>query len=609
MSVRKTTMDLKEKVAMLPLLPGIYQFVNAEGIVIYVGKAKCLRKRVSSYFAENKDHAPRTRIMIRQIADIRHIVVSSESDALLLENNLIKSLQPRYNVMLKDDKTYPWIVIRNEAFPRVESTRQMMRDGSRYWGPYSSGAMQKTVLELLHALYHIRTCSLNLAPDQIAKGKYSVCLQYHIGNCKGPCVGKQSTEEYAHDIEMISRMLAGDMRSPRQYLENEMKEAAAAMNFEAAEHYKNRLQLLDNYVSKSVVVSSSITNLDVFSMLKDVDAVYCNFARIVRGGIVNSFTAQFSLGAEEDDRAILTHAIQQISERISGPLAKEVVVPFLPEESLFEGVRFTVPKRGEKLKLLEFSERNAKIYRMERMKNLEIKDPARHTERVLEAMRRELRMKVLPRHIECFDNSNLQGTHPVASCVVFRDAKPSRKEYRHFNIKTVVGPDDFASMREIIYRRYRRVLDEGAELPDLIVVDGGKGQLSSAYSVLKELGIDTSVTIIGLAKRIEEIYYPNDPVPYYLDRTGEPLKVLMHLRDEAHRFGIAFHRQKRSLAFIKSDLEAIPGLGSVSVANLLKRFKTVSAIKKATAEELAEVVGKARAKTIVEYYKKGQKNS
>lgn len=601
MAERKTT-ELREKVAMLPLLPGIYQFVNAEGTIIYVGKAKCLRKRVASYFAETKDHAPRTRVMIRQIADIRHMVAPSENDALLLENNLIKNLQPRYNVMLKDDKTYPWIVIRNEAFPRVESTRRMMRDGSRYWGPYSSVTMQKTVLELLHALYHIRTCSLNLSPDQITKGKYSVCLQYHIGNCKGPCVGKQSEAEYSRDVEMITHMLAGDMRPPRRYLEKEMKEAAAAMNFEAAEHYKSRLHLLDSYVSKSVIVSSSITDLDVFSMLKDVDAVYCNFVRIVRGGIVNSFTAQFSLGAEEDDRAIFTHAIRQISERISGPLAREAVVPFLPEESLFEGVRFTVPKRGEKLKLLEFSERNAKMYRMERMKNLEIKDPARHTERVLEAMQRELRMKVLPRHIECFDNSNLQGTHPVASCVVFRDGKPSRKEYRHFNIKTVVGPDDFASMREIVYRRYRRVLDEGGELPDLIVVDGGKGQLSAAYGVIRELEIETSVTIVGLAKRIEEVFYPNDPVPYYLDRMGEPLKVMMHLRDEAHRFGISFHRQKRSQAFIKSELEAIPGLGCVSVANLLKRFKTVSAIRKATAEELAGVVGKARAKTIVEYY-------
>ncbi|MDL2319911.1 excinuclease ABC subunit UvrC [Alistipes sp. OttesenSCG-928-B03] len=594
--------ELKEKVAMLPLSPGVYQFVNSEGTIIYVGKAKSLRKRVSSYFLENKDHAPKTRIMVRQIADLRHIVVATETDALLLENNLIKSLQPKYNILLKDDKTYPWIVVRNEPFPRVESTRQMMRDGSRYWGPYSSGMMQKTVLELVHGLYHIRTCSLNLAPDQIARGKYTVCLQYHIGNCKGPCVGRQTAEEYARDIEMVARTLAGDLRATRRYLTDAMTSAAAAMQFEAAERYKTRLAMLENYASRSVIVSSSIGNLDVFSMLKDVDAVYCNFVRIVGGAVVNSFTAQFSLGAEEDDRAILTRAMIQISERISGPLAREVVVQMMPEESMFPDVRFSVPQRGEKMKLLEFSQKNARLYRMERMKNLEIKDPARHTERVLEAMRRELRMNVLPRHIECFDNSNLQGTHPVASCVVFRDAKPSRKEYRHFNIKTVVGPDDFASMREIIYRRYRRLLDEGAELPDLIVVDGGKGQLSSAYGVIKELGIDTSVTIVGLAKRIEEVFYPNDSEPYYLDRTGEPLKVIMHLRDEAHRFGITFHRKKRSLAFIKSELEAIPGLGAASVTKLLKRFKTVSAIRRATSEQLAEVVGKARAAAIRSFF-------
>ena len=597
---RKT--ELKGKVALLPLLPGIYQFVNAEGTVIYVGKAKSLRKRVSSYFLENKDHSPKTRIMVRHIADIRHIVVQSEGDALLLENNLIKNLQPRYNIMLKDDKTYPWIVIRNEPFPRVESTRQMMRDGSRYWGPYSSGMVQKNVLELIHGIYHLRTCSLNLAPEQIARGKYAVCLQYHLGNCRGPCVGKQSLEEYNHDIEMITRTLSGDLRTTRKYLEEAMGAAAEALNFEEAERYKMRLQLLDNYVSKSVIVSSTIGNLDVFAILKDVDAVYCNFVRIVGGAVVNSFTAQFSLGVEDDDRTILTQSIQQVSERISGPLAREVLVPSLPDEALFEGVRFSVPKRGDKLKLMEFALRNAKLYRMDRMKNLEIKDPARHTERVLEAMRRELRMNVLPRHIECFDNSNLQGTHPVASCVVFRDAKPSRKEYRHFNIKTVVGPDDFASMREIIYRRYRRVLDEGAELPDLIVVDGGKGQLSSAYGVIKELGIETSVTIVGLAKRIEEVFYPNDPLPYYLDRTGEPLKVIMHLRDEAHRFGITFHRQKRSQAFIKSELESISGIGSNSVTKLLKRFKTVSGIKKAAPEQLAEIVGKARAQAIKDHF-------
>lgn len=594
--------ELKGKVALLPPEPGVYQFVNAEGTVIYVGKAKSLRKRVSSYFLDNKEHAPRTRVMVRHIAEIRHIVVQSEGDALLLENNLIKNLQPRYNVLLKDDKTYPWIVIRNEPFPRVESTRQMMRDGSHYWGPYSSVTMQKNVLEMIHGIYRLRTCSLNLDPAQIGRGKYSVCLQYHLGNCRGPCMGKQSPEEYNAGIEMIMRTLSGDLRTTRKHLEHLMREASAALDFEEAERYRMRLQLLDNYVSKSVIVSSTIGNLDVFAVLRDVDAVYCNFVRIVNGGVVNSFTAQFSLGAENDDRTILTQAIRQVSERIAGPLARNVLVPYMPDAELFEGVRFSVPKRGDKLKLMEFAQRNAKLYRMERMKNLEIKDPARHTERVLESMRRELRMSVLPRHIECFDNSNLQGTHPVASCVVFRDAKPSRKEYRHFNIKTVVGPDDFASMREIIRRRYRRLLDEGAGLPDLIVVDGGKGQLSSAYGVLKELGIETSVTIIGLAKRIEEVFYPGDPLPYYLDRTGEPLKVIMHLRDEAHRFGITFHRQKRSKAFIRSELEAIPGVGASSVGKLLKRFKTVSGIRRASPEQIAALVGKSRAEAIAAHF-------
>ena len=595
---------LKEQVALLPLSPGVYQFLNRDGTVIYVGKAKSLRKRVSSYFVENRDHTPKVRIMVRHIAEIRHFVVNTEADALLLENNLIKTLQPRYNILLKDDKTYPWVVIRNEPFPRVESTRRMVRDGSRYFGPYASVMMQKNVLELIKGLYPLRTCSLNLSPEAIARGRYSVCLEYHLGNCLGPCVGHQTEEEYRRNMERVAAMLGGDLSSTRRWLEESMAEAAAAMQFEQAHHYKTRLQLLENYSSKSVIVNSSLLNLDVFSMLRDEDAVYCNFVRIKRGAVVNTFTVQFSLGAEDDDRAILTRALSQVSERLAGPLAREVVVPFLPEEEVFPGITFTVPKRGDKLKLLEFSQKNARMYRLERLKNLEIKDPARHTDRILEAMRKALHMDELPRHIECFDNSNLQGTHPVASCVVFRDGKPSRKEYRHFNIKTVVGPDDFASMREIIGRRYRRLLDEGAELPQLIIVDGGKGQLSSAYGVLQELGLADRVKIVGLAKRIEEIFFPGDPTPYYLDRTGEPLKVIMHLRDEAHRFGITFHRQKRSADFIHSELESVPGLGEVSITKLMRRFKTVSAIRRASPEELAAVVGQARAKTLVTFLRK-----
>lgn len=587
---------------MLPLQPGVYQFVNRQGEIIYVGKAKSLRKRVSSYFISTRDHTAKVRVMVKHIAEIRHIVVASEADALLLENSMIKSLQPRYNILLKDDKTYPWIVVRNEPFPRVESTRRMVRDGSKYFGPYASVMMQRNVLELIHGIYPIRTCSLNLSHEMISRGKYSVCLQYHLGNCKAPCTGRQSESDYAQDIEMITATLGGELRSARKYLEQQMSSAALQMNFEQANTYKTKLGLLENYTSKSVIVNSSISNLDVFSLLIDDDVAYCNFVRIVAGSVVNAFTAQFSLGAEQDEKTVLTHAIGQISERISGALAREVIVPFMPEQALFPDVEFTVPKRGDKLKLLEFSQRGCKIYRLERLKNLEIKDPERHTRRIMAALQKALYMDVEPRHIECFDNSNLQGTHPVAACVVFRDGKPSRNEYRHFNIKTVVGPDDFASMREILHRRYSRMLSEGSTLPDLIVVDGGKGQLSSAYATLQELGIEKSIKIIGLAKRIEEVFFPNDSTPYYLERTGEPLKVIMYLRDEAHRFGITFHRQKRSAAFIRSELESIPTLGEVSVTKLLKHFKTIAAIKRASKEQLEEVVGNAKTAAIIAFY-------
>ena len=614
---------LRKQAAQLPLLPGVYQFLNAAGEVIYVGKAKSLRRRIASYFMERNvndfimefgdsgfingimeryDPYAKSRAMVRQAVELRHIITPSEADALLLENNMIKRLQPRYNLQLKDDKTYPWIVIRNEPFPRVISTRKVVRDDSHYFGPYASVVMQKGILEMLHGVFQFRTCALNLAPEQVAKGKYSICLQYHLSNCKGPCVGKQSEKEYAEAVSMAVSILNGNMRPTRQYLERRMHEAAQTLHFEEAERYKIRLGMLEHYQSKSVIVSRMLTNLDAVSMLLDEGVAYVNLVRIVQGAVVHSFTAEFSLGAEEDQVAIFTHALRQISEEIAGQFAREVVVPFLPEANAFPKTKFTLPKMGEKLKLLEFSQQGAKLYRLEKMKNMEIKDPERHTLRIMEAMQRELRLPAPPRHIECFDNSNLQGSHPVASCVVFRDGKPARKEYRHFNIKTVAGPDDFASMREVVGRRYRRLLDEGAELPDLIVVDGGKGQLSSAYSVLQELGVEGRLPIIGLAKRIEEVFYPNDPEPYYLDRKGEPLKVIMHLRDEAHRFGITFHRQKRSLAFIRSELESIPGVGAASVTKLLRTFKTVSAIKKAPYEKLAAIVGQPRAEAIRKYF-------
>ena len=594
---------LKAQVAALPLSPGVYQFVDKNGTVIYVGKAKSLRKRVSSYFVQSRDHTPKVRVLVRQIVEIRHFVVNSEQDALLLENSLIKTLQPRYNILLKDDKTYPWIVIRREPFPRVESTRQLRHDGSQYFGPYGSVSMQHSILEFIREVIPLRTCKLNLSPQAVARGRYGVCLQYHLGNCKGPCVGAQSEAEYDELVDMVKQVLRGDLRPVRRYLERNMQEAAAALKFETAQRFKQRLDALENYQSRSVIVSAKIVDCDVFSLLDDDDVVYCNFIRLRHGSVVALHTVKLSPGVEASQAEMLTMAIQYVVDNISHDLSREVIVPLLPSTTLlFDKVVFTVPKRGEKAELLEFSLKSARIYRAEQMKNLEIKNPERHPERLMNAMQRELHLDRQPRHIECFDNSNLQGTNPVASCVVFRDGRPSRREYRHFNVKTVVGPDDFASMREIVYRRYSRLLEEGAELPDLIIVDGGKGQLSSAYGVLCELGIERQVPIVGLAKRIEEIFFPGDPMPYYLSRTGEPLKVVCHIRDEAHRFGITFHRQKRSKAFIDSELEHIRGIGAKSVNDLMRHFRTVSRIGSATLAELAGVVGEARARAVYGHF-------
>lgn len=594
---------LREQVAALPFEPGVYQFLDRNDTIIYVGKAKSLRKRVSSYFLQNKEHSAKVKVLVKQICDIRHIVVNSEQDALLLENSLIKAHQPRYNILLKDDKTYPWIVIRRENFPRIESTRIVNQSGAQYFGPYGSISMQRSVLEFIREVIPLRTCKLNLAPQNIARGKYGVCLQYHIGNCKAPCIGAQSEEEYARLLEMAKEVLKGDLRPVKRYLEENMQQAASELKFEAAQRFKQRLAALENYQSRSVIVSAKIVDCDIFSLLEDDDVAYCNFIRLRHGSIVALHTVRLTTGVDASREEMLTSAIQYIVENISHDLSREVIVPFMPSTTLlFDKVTFTVPKRGEKADLLEFSLKSARIYRAEQMKNLEIKNPERHTERLMNAMQRELHLDRQPRHIECFDNSNLQGTNPVASCVVFRDGKPSRKEYRHFNVKTVVGPDDFASMREIVYRRYSRLIEENAELPDLIIVDGGKGQLSSAYEVLCALGIENQVPIVGLAKRIEEVFYPNDPMPYYLSRTGEPLKVVCHIRDEAHRFGITFHRQKRSKAFINSELEQIEGIGTKSLNSLLRRFKTVANVRSASLKELAEVVGEARARKIIDYF-------
>lgn len=595
--------SLKRQVELLPLSPGVYQFVDRTGTIIYVGKAKSLRRRVSSYFMQSRDHAPKVRVMVKQIVEIRHIVVDSEQDALLLENSLIKTLQPRYNILLKDDKTYPWIVVRKEPFPRVQSTRRIVRDGSQYYGPYGSISAQNALLEFIREVIPLRTCKLNLSPAAIARGRYGVCLQYHLGNCKAPCVGAQSPEEYADSLALVQSILKGDLRPVRRHLEEEMMRAAEELRFEAAQRCKARLSALDKYQARSVIVSARIVDCDVFSLLVDDDVAFCNFLRLRHGSIVAVQTVRMSTGVDTSQESMLSAAIGHIVETIAGELSREVIVPVIPSAAmLFDGVTFTVPKRGEKADLLEFSLKSARIYRAEMMKNLEIKNPERHTERLMNAMQKELHLPRQPRHIECFDNSNLQGTNPVASCVVFRDGKPSRKEYRRFNIREVVGIDDFASMREIVRRRYSRLLDEGAELPDLIIVDGGKGQLSSAYGVLCELGIADRVPIVGLAKRIEEIFFPDDPMPYYLSRTGEPLKVVCHIRDEAHRFGITFHRDKRSKAFIDSELNHIEGIGEKSVAALMRRFKTLSAIRRADEKELAEAVGASKARRLRSYF-------
>ena len=598
--------DLKEQVALLPLSPGVYQFVDRRGTVIYVGKAKSLRKRVSSYFVQSKEHSAKVRVLVRQIAAVRHIVVGSETDALLLENSLIKSLQPRYNILLKDDKTYPWIVVRREAFPRVQSTRTLLRDGSQYFGPYGSVMMQRSVLDFIREGVPLRTCKLNLSPEQIARGRYSVCLQYHLGNCKGPCVGLQSEEEYARQVELVVSVLRGDLRPVRQYLEGEMERAAGELRFEAAQRYKQRLDALDNYAGRSVIVSARIVDVDVFSLLPDDDAAWCNFVRIRHGSVVGVSTVKLSTGVGADERDMLTLAIQHIVEHIAGgELAREVIVPFLPSTTLlFDGVTFTVPKRGEKLDLLEFSRKSARIYRAEQLRNLEIRNPERYTERLLNALQKELRLDRPPRHIECFDNSNLQGAHPVASCVVFRDGKPSRKEYRHFNIRTVEGPDDYASMREVVFRRYTRLMAEGAELPDLVIADGGKGQMGVIHEVLERLGLD--IPIAGLAKddrhRTSELYCGFPPLLVGVRPTSPLFHFLTHIQDEVHRFAVSFHRQKRSKDFIHSELERIEGVGERTIRTLLRHFRTVEKVRTAPAEELSALVGPAKAKKILAYF-------
>ncbi len=591
--------ELKELIQVLPEGPGVYQYLDESEKIIYVGKAKNLKRRVSSYFTKEPENA-KTRILVRKIYDIRHIVVSTEEDALLLENNLIKKYQPRYNVLLKDDKTFPWIVVKNEPFPRVFSTRQIIKDGSEYFGPYTSVVMVRTLIELFRQLYLLRTCHLSLTADNISQGKFKVCLEYHIGNCKGPCVGLQPEDEYAEYINEIKSILKGNVSSVMKYMRDNMQSMASQYRFEEAEHIRKKIAILEGFKSKSTIVNAKINNVDVFSIVDDEKYAFVNFLKVANGSIIQAHTIEYRKKLNEPVDVLLPMAIADIRERFHST-SPEIIVPFNPDIE-FKGVQFLVPKIGDKKKLLELSERNVKYFRLEKLKQLANQTKLPREVRIMEVMKKDLRLGKMPVHIECFDNSNIQGAHAVAACVVFKNGKPSKKDYRHYNIKTVEGPDDYASMEEIVFRRYHRLVEEGSPLPQLIVIDGGKGQLGSAMKVLRELDLQDRIAVIGIAKRLEEIFYPGDPVPLYLDKNSPSLKVIQHLRNEAHRFGITFHRDKRSKAFIHSQLEDIPGIGANSVEKLLTTLGTVDSVKKASFEQLSEVVGAGRARRIMDFF-------
>jgi excinuclease ABC subunit C len=592
----KTALDIQ--IQTLPHQPGVYQYFNDEGVIIYVGKAKDLKKRVSSYFTKTHENG-KTRVLVKKIRAIKHIVVATETDALLLENNLIKKYQPRYNVMLKDDKSYPWICIKNERFPRVFSTRRIIKDGSEYFGPYTSMKTVSTLLDLIRGLYHLRNCNYDLAKDKIENGKYSVCLEYHLGNCKGACEGYETEEEYNENIKAIKEILKGNFKDSLSQFKTQMKQCATNMRFEEAQKIKEKIEVLENYQAKSTIVNPKINNVDVFSIISDESYGYINFLQLSFGSIIRSHTLEIKKKLEETDKELLELAITEIRQRFNSN-SKEIYVPFLVHVG--DDLKVTIPKLGDKKHILDLSIRNAKYYRMERFKQIKITDPDRHVNRVMAQMKTDLRLSNEPRHIECFDNSNIQGTNPVAACVVFKNGKPSKKDYRHFNIKTVEGPNDFASMEEVVYRRYKRMLEEKQSLPELIIIDGGKGQLSSALKALDNLKLRGKIAIIGIAKRLEELFYPNDPIPLYLDKKSETLKIIQQLRNEAHRFGIEHHRNKRSKKALNTELETIPGIGEKTIIELLKKFKSVKRISNAKIDELESVVGIARAEKIYNYY-------
>ena len=589
---------IQVQISSLPTSPGVYQFFDNQGKLIYVGKAKNLKKRVSSYFNKKHDNG-KTRVLVSKIVKVVPISVKNESDALLLENSLIKEHQPRYNVLLRDDKTYPWICIKNERFPRIFPTRRLIYDGSEYFGPYTSMKTVRTILELVKSVYALRTCNYDLSKDKIDAEKYKVCLEYHLGNCKGPCEAKQTLDDYNQQVEDIRQILKGNFKSALGFLKKQMKSEAANLEFERAQLLKNKIEVLENYQSKSTIVNPKISNVDVFTIFSDETHGYVNFLQLSYGTIVRSHTMEIRKKLDETNEELLELAITEIRQRFKSD-SREIYLQF--PVKLVSDLKITIPKLGDKKKLIEFSLHNAKLFRQERFKQMKIVDPDRHTKRLMAQMKADLRLSEEPTHIECFDNSNIQGTNPVAACVVFKNGKPSKKDYRHFNIKTVDGPDDFASMEEVVFRRYRRLLNEDEPLPQLIVIDGGKGQLSSALKSLEILGLRGKIAIIGIAKRLEEIYFPEDPIPLYLDKKSETLKIIQQLRNEAHRFGITHHRNKRSKAAINSELENIEGIGSKTAEQLLKNFKSIKRIKEASIDSLAKTVGMAKAKKVYESF-------
>lgn len=590
---------LKLTLASLPEAPGIYQYFNEKGVILYIGKALNIKKRVSSYFTKQQ-HNAKTRALVGNISEIKYIVTNTELDALLLENSLIKEHQPRYNILLRDDKTYPWIVIRNEPFPRIYSTRNPVKDGSEYFGPYASVMAMRSLLELAKTLYPLRSCSYNLTQENIKAEKFRSCLEFHIGNCMAPCIGQQSETEYMEYIRQIRQIINGRLHEVKKIFTDRMFEHAMALEFERAQKIKVKLDALERYQSKTTVVSSKITDVDIVNLSRDNDSVYVNYMRIINGLLIHSHSAEARSTMGETDGEIIQHTLITMRTKY-GSSAKEVVVPMALPVTM-EELKITVPQRGEKKDLLKLSERNARFFMLDKQKQIKIKDPDRHVKRVLETLKNDLRLKDLPRHIECFDNSNIQGTNPVSACVVFRNARPAKQEYRHFNIRTVEGPNDFASMTEAVHRRYRRTLEEGHPLPDLLVIDGGKGQLSAALEALETLGIRGKLPVIGIAKKLEEIYFPGDSVPLHIDKRSESLKVIQYLRNEAHRFGLEHHRKKRSGSALKSELGDIDGIGAKTAQTLLRHFKSLNGIRNASIEELEAVAGKDKANKIRAYF-------